>query len=141
MDDTEELAIVKATPTTLPAHSTTYSYIPNHLIAIGRNSDLVSPCTHYLINIPRTASLSHSLAYTPHNHSDSQSISVTGLYFLISHSTPTSTLSMGAAQHTQEIRQSFVELAELGRVRDGTVGRIPIHFDWLLSLERLVRLS
>ena len=136
----EGLPLVKAT-TTLPPHSTLYSYTPKSLIAIGHDSDLISPCTHYLINIPHIASLSHSLSYSPHIHSDSHSISVTGLYFLLSHSTPSSSLSMGLSQHSQEVRQSFVELAELGRTRDGTEGRIPIHFDWLISLELLIKLS
>ena len=119
------------TARTKPAHldsqPSVFALTPAEPVALGPDSNIIAPASTYLVHVPRIASLSHT-SIEPFMPSTS-AISVLGVHFLLSHHSQTSSLGITLAQHLQDIRQSFVELATLGLTRWGTSGRMPWHLE------------
>lgn len=125
---------VKQQPGHFDTQPTFAAYTPLDLVVIDSTSDLVAPLTTYIAHIPRFASLSHTsfstesiLSSAP--PSSSSSISFLGLHFLTSYHSKSSTLDLTMEEHVRDVRQSFVELATLGRLRWGSSGRIAWHLE------------
>lgn len=117
----------RAKPAHLDTQPTIFTLSPAEPVAIGPESNIVAPSSAYLIHVPRIASLSHTSTDT--FMPSSSAVSVLGVHFLLAHHSKTSSLSITIAQHVQDIRQSFVELAALGQTRWGTSGRMPWHLN------------
>lgn len=115
-------------PSYLDVQSTSHTFTLTEPLSLG-SSATATLCTTYLVDIPRTATLSHSAASsTPACQSRASSISILGLHLLSSHSTRTSTLNLTAGQHLADLSQNFVELAALAKARrPASDGHLPIH--------------
>lgn len=119
------------------------AFTSSSLITIDSTSNLVAPISTYIAYVPRFASLSHTayetesvLSNSP--SSSSSSISLLGLHFLTCHQTKSSTLDLTLEEHVKDVRQSFVELATLGKLRWGTSGRIAWHLEAVGQLSELL---
>lgn len=127
-------------PAHLDRQPTTFSFTPSEPIAFGSgDSHLLVPASTYLIHVPRIPSLAHTLIepFMPTTASNN-GVSVLGVHFLLAHRSKTSSLDVTLEKHVRDVRQSFTELASLGKERWGTSGRMPCHLEAVASVEELI---
>lgn len=117
-----------------------FAFTPSEPIAIGPSSNLIAPCSTYLIHVPRIVSLAHTLDVDPLlvPPAPTAAISILGLHLLSAHASPSSALRISLEQHLADVRQSFAELSTLGNVRWGTSGRVPWHLEAVATVAELL---
>ncbi|GAA5888373.1 hypothetical protein JCM5296_003309 [Sporobolomyces johnsonii] len=101
---------------------------------------ILAPATTYLIHIPRIPSFTHS-SIEPFPSSPAPSpapVSVHALHFLLSHSSRSSSFAGSLGDLVADVRQSYVELAALGKARWGTSGRLGWHLEAVRTVHTLV---
>lgn len=135
---------IKAVPHHFDTQPTFAAFtLTSDLFTTDSSLNLVAPISTYIAYIPRFASLSHTsfqstsvLSNSPSNSSNS--ISLMGLHLLGCHHTRSSTLDITLGEHIKDVRQNFIELATLGRLRWGTSGRIAWHLEAIGQVAELL---
>ncbi|GAA5937387.1 uncharacterized protein JCM15063_002891 [Sporobolomyces koalae] len=109
---------------------TVLAFTPAEPVSILPNATLFAPASTYLIHVPRIPTFTHSSVESSLSAPVARNtISILGIHFLLSNASRSSSYSASLSSLVKDVRQSYTELAALGRVRWGMNGRLPWHLE------------